>query len=90
MILDLTVFLLNFINNFIGGVMVSELVSSEVDCGFEPRSGQTKDYTIGMCCFPPKHTSRRKGHGLLAWNRDNASEWATYLPAGCCFSELAL
>jgi hypothetical protein len=31
-----------------GGVMFSELVSSAVDCGFEPRSGQTKGYTIGI------------------------------------------
>jgi hypothetical protein len=32
--------------------MVSVLASSVVDRGFEPRSGQIKDYTIGMCCFP--------------------------------------
>ena len=31
-----------------GGVMFSELVSSAVDCGFEPRSGQTKGHTIGI------------------------------------------
>jgi hypothetical protein len=29
--------------------MVSVLVSSAVNCGFESRSGQTKDYKIGMC-----------------------------------------
>jgi hypothetical protein len=29
---------------FIGGVMVSMLASSAVDCAFEPRSGQNKDY----------------------------------------------
>ena len=34
--------------NCIGGVMVSELTSSAVDCGFEPRSGQTKGYKIGI------------------------------------------
>ena len=33
--------------NRIGGVMVSVLASSSVDSGFEPRSGQTKDYKIG-------------------------------------------
>ena len=38
-------------NNRIGGVMVSVLVSSAVDRGFESRSGQIKDYTIGMYCF---------------------------------------
>ena len=38
-------------DNRIGGVMVSVLASSAVDLGFEPRSGQTKDYNIGICCF---------------------------------------
>ena len=35
----------------IGGVMVSVLASSAVDRRFEPRSGQTKGYKIGICCF---------------------------------------
>jgi hypothetical protein len=35
--------------------MVSVLASSAVDRGFEPRSGQTKDYEIGICCFSAKH-----------------------------------
>jgi len=34
-----------------GGVMASVLASSMVDCGFEPRSCQAKDYEIGVCCF---------------------------------------
>ena len=38
-------------DNRIGGVMVSVLASSAVDRGFGPRSGQTKDYKIGICCF---------------------------------------
>jgi hypothetical protein len=42
---------------FIGGVLVSVLASSVVDRGFEPRSGQTKYSTIGMCCFSTKHTA---------------------------------
>jgi len=37
--------------NRIGGVMFSVLASSAVDRGLEPRSGQTKDYEIGICCF---------------------------------------
>jgi hypothetical protein len=41
-----------------GGVMVSMLALSEVDHGFEPQSGQTKDYEIGMCCFSAKHTAQ--------------------------------
>ena len=35
----------------IGAVMVSLLVSSAVDHGFESRSGQPKDYKIGIWCF---------------------------------------
>jgi hypothetical protein len=31
--------------------MVSMLASSAVDHGFERRSGQTKDYKIGNCCY---------------------------------------
>jgi hypothetical protein len=38
----------------IGGVMVCVLASSAVDRGFEPQSGQTKDYKIGICCFSAK------------------------------------
>ena len=35
-------------HNRIGGVMVSVLASIVVDHGFEPWSGQTKDYNIGI------------------------------------------
>jgi hypothetical protein len=35
----------------IDGVMASELALTVVDGGFEPRSGQTKDCKIGICCF---------------------------------------
>jgi len=45
--------------NRIGGVIVSVFSSSAVDHGFEPRSGQTKDYTIGVCCFSAKHAALR-------------------------------
>jgi len=41
--------------NRIGGVMVSVLASSAVYRGFELRSGQTKDYEIGICCFLAQH-----------------------------------
>jgi hypothetical protein len=41
--------------NHTGGIMVSVLASSAVDRGFQPRSGQTKDYKIGICCFSAKH-----------------------------------
>ena len=38
-------------DNHIDGVVVSVLASSAVDHGFKPRSGQAKDYKIGICCF---------------------------------------
>ena len=63
--------------NNIGGVMVSVLASSAVDRGFEPRSDQTKDYKIGMCCFSAKHGALRiKSKDWLARNQDNVSEWS--------------
>jgi hypothetical protein len=37
--------------------MISVLASSVVDRGFEPRSGQTKDYKIGICSFSAKHAA---------------------------------
>jgi hypothetical protein len=40
----------------ISDVMVSVLASSAVDRGLESRSGQTKDYKIGICCFSANHT----------------------------------
>ena len=33
------------------------LASSVIDCGFEPRSNQTKDYMIGICFFSAKHAA---------------------------------
>ena len=64
------------IYNRIGGVMVSVLASSVVDHGFEPRSGQTKDYKIGMCCFSAKYAAlRSKSKDWLARNQNNVSEW---------------
>ena len=57
--------------------MVIVLVSSVVDRGFEPRSGQTKDCTICICCFSTKHTAlrgkRKDGFGR---NQDNVSGWS--------------
>ena len=47
--------------NRISGVIVSELASSAVDRGFEPRSGQTKDNKIGICCFFDKHAALARG-----------------------------
>jgi hypothetical protein len=56
--------------------MVSVFASSSVDCGVEPRSGQTKDYEIGICCFSANHAAlRRKSKDWLARNQDNVSDW---------------
>jgi hypothetical protein len=61
----------------VGGVMVSVLTSSAVDHGFEPRSGQTNDYKIDICCFSAKHAAlRRKSKDWLARNWNNVSEWS--------------
>ena len=60
--------------------MVSVLASSAVDHVFEPRSGQSKDYRIGICCFSAKHAAlRRKSKDWLAWNQNNVSEWSGLL-----------
>jgi hypothetical protein len=57
--------------------MVSVLALIVVDHGFEPRSGQTNDYKIGICCFSAKHAALRiKGKDWLAWNQNNVSEWS--------------
>ena len=57
--------------------MVSVLASSAVDRGFDPRSGQTKDYEIGICCFSAKHAAlRSKSKDWLARNQNNVSEWS--------------
>jgi len=56
--------------------MVSVLASSAVDRGFEHRSGQTKSYKIGICCFSANHAPlRRKSKDWLARNQNNVSEW---------------
>ena len=72
----LFLFLTIFLPNRISGVMVSVLASSAIDFGFEPRSGQTKDCKIGICCFSEKHTALwRKSKDWLAQDQDNVSEW---------------
>ena len=51
--------LLNEIDDVFFIVMLSMLRSSAVDRGFEPRSGQTKDYANCICCFSAKHAALR-------------------------------
>ena len=56
--------------------MVRMLDTSAVDRWFESRSGQTKDYTIGVRCISATHAAlMRKSKDLFARNQDNVSEW---------------
>ena len=55
-----------------GRVMVIVLASGVVDRGFKPRSDQTKDYNIGICCFSAKHAElSRKSKDWLARNQND-------------------
>ena len=66
--------------------MVSVFALSAVDRGFEPRSGKTKDYKIGICYFSAKKTAlRRKSKDRLSWNQDNVSEWGDMSIRGLLF-----
>ena len=57
--------------------MVRVVASSVVDRGFDPRSGQTKDYKIGICCFSAKHSAfRSKSKDWLTLDQNNVSEWS--------------
>jgi hypothetical protein len=77
---------LELIFNSIDGIMVSMLTSCAIDCGFESRLGQTKEYKTCICCFSIKHAAlRRKNKDGSALNQDNVSEWGVLL-----YSELGL
>ena len=66
--------------------MVSVLASSAVYRGFEPRSGQTKDYKIGICCFYAKYVAlRRKSKIWLTRVQENVSEWGGMFIRGLLF-----
>ena len=54
--------------------MVSVFAASAVVCGFEPRSGETKDLKIGICCFSAKHAALRSTYeDWVARNQNNVS-----------------
>ena len=66
--------------------MVGVLASSAVNRGFEPRSGRTKDYEIGICCFFAMHAAlRRKSKDWLTRNQNNVSEWSDMSTRGLLF-----
>jgi hypothetical protein len=72
--------------NRTSGVMIRMLASSAVDREFEHRSGQSKDYKIGICCFSAKHTAfRRKSKDWLAPNQNNVSELTDMSTRGLLF-----
>ena len=75
----------NYINR-IDGVMVSVLDSCAVDHGFEPRSGQTKDYEIGICCFSVRYAAlRRKRQTGWLGIRKNVPKWSDMSTRGLLF-----
>ena len=72
--------------NRIDCLMVSVLVASAVDRGFDPRSDQIKDYKIGISCFAAKQeVLRRKNRDWLAHNQNNVSEWSDMSTRGLLF-----
>jgi hypothetical protein len=71
--------------------MVRMLASSAVDCRFEHRSRQTKEYKIGICCFSVKNTAlRRKRKDRMAQNQDSDPSGVTCLSRNIYFSVLVL
>jgi hypothetical protein len=77
---------ITFFFNFIGGAMFTMLVSSVVDRGFEPRTGQTKDYNIDIGCCSSKHASlRSKSKDWLPRNQNNVFEWIDMSIRGLLF-----
>ena len=66
--------------------MVSVLASSVVDGGFEPRSGQTKNYTNGICRLSTERAAfMKKKKDWFARNQDNVSEWGDMSIRGLSF-----
>ena len=72
--------------------MISLFTLSVEDRGFDLRTGQTKDYNNGMCCFSDKHAALFRERIKTGWLgiRIICPSEATYLSADYCFSELAL
>jgi len=54
--------------------MVNVLSSNAVDYVLDSRSGKTKDYNIGICCFSAKHVAlTNKNKYCLVVNHINVS-----------------
>ena len=65
--------------------MVSVFASSAIDCGYEPRSGQTKEYNMVFVAssLRTQHSGERAKIGWLGI-RIMCTSGATYLLAACC------
>ena len=64
------------INVFVFLLVSVPRLYSAVDGVFEPRSGQTKGYTIGSCGFSAQHAAwMRKSEEWLGRNHNNMFEW---------------
>jgi len=70
----------------ISGVVDGVPATSVVYHRLSPRSGQTKDHKIGICCFSAKHTALwNKSKDWLAQNQNNVSEWSDMSTSGLLF-----
>jgi hypothetical protein len=77
-------FFINLDWNRVGGVMVSVLASTDFGWSWvRARSDQTKDYTIGICCFSAKHAAKSKY--WLPRNQNNVYEWGDMSIRGLLF-----
>ena len=59
--------------------MFSMLAMSMIDRGFMPRSGQIKDYKIGICCISTKHAVLIRSQSKY-WLARNQVERHVYQP----------
>ena len=66
--------------------MVSLVGSRAVDRGLEPKSDQSKDYKIDICCFSAEHLEL--GSTGKDWFRVTCSRVTKCLPANCCIRAL--
>jgi hypothetical protein len=84
--MKILIFFQIFTNRF-GGALASVPASNAIYRVFESRSGQTKDYKIGINCFlSAKHAAlRRKSKDGLPRNQDNVSEWGDMSIRGMLF-----
>jgi hypothetical protein len=83
--MSLIVYLLDICNN-IGGIIVIVLTSSAVGRGFDPRSSQTKDYNISICCFSAKQAAlMSESKNWLISNKDKVFTWSDMSTHGLLF-----